>query len=262
VKQWKLILCFDSHEVERRTARRTNRTCAFYSNCITSRSPSRSRWPRSLRRGSAAAGLPGLRFRIPPGHGCLSLVSVVCCQVEVSATGWSLVQSNTTECGVSECDREASVIGGPLGAVAPLKSKCSQIKLLCDESLRKPTHLELNFVYCKSWSLYGSGNKINCLSTSRLCLQYRIPLKSLRQCLGYNTLAYLCVERSHFYVYFINLMLRTPNEYNFVHIAWDRALQIPLVQIPAQRPPVLAERLFMMLLSTLYHTTTTSACPF
>jgi hypothetical protein len=25
------------------------------------------------------------------GHGCLSLVSVVCCQVEVSATGWSLV---------------------------------------------------------------------------------------------------------------------------------------------------------------------------
>jgi hypothetical protein len=25
------------------------------------------------------------------GHGCLSLVSVVCCQVEVSATSWSLV---------------------------------------------------------------------------------------------------------------------------------------------------------------------------
>jgi hypothetical protein len=42
------------------------------------------------------------------GHGCLSLVSVVCCQVEVSATGWSLVQRSPTECGVSECDREAS----------------------------------------------------------------------------------------------------------------------------------------------------------
>jgi hypothetical protein len=26
------------------------------------------------------------------GHGCLSLVSVLCCQVEVSALGWSLVQ--------------------------------------------------------------------------------------------------------------------------------------------------------------------------
>jgi hypothetical protein len=35
-------------------------------------------------------------------------VSVVCCQVEVSASGWSLIQRNPTECGVSECDREAS----------------------------------------------------------------------------------------------------------------------------------------------------------
>jgi hypothetical protein len=43
------------------------------------------------------------------GHGCLSLVSVVCCQVEVSATGWSLVLRSPTACGVSKvCDREAS----------------------------------------------------------------------------------------------------------------------------------------------------------
>jgi hypothetical protein len=28
-------------------------------------------------------------------------VSVVCCQVEVSATSWSLVQRSPTECGVS-----------------------------------------------------------------------------------------------------------------------------------------------------------------
>jgi hypothetical protein len=35
------------------------------------------------------------------GHGCLSFVSVVCCQVEVSATGWSLVQRSPTERGVS-----------------------------------------------------------------------------------------------------------------------------------------------------------------
>jgi hypothetical protein len=40
--------------------------------------------------------------------GCLSVVSVVCCQVEVSATGWSLAQRSPTDCGVSECDREAS----------------------------------------------------------------------------------------------------------------------------------------------------------
>jgi hypothetical protein len=32
----------------------------------------------------------------------MSLVSVVCCQVEVSATGWSLVQRSPTDCGVSQ----------------------------------------------------------------------------------------------------------------------------------------------------------------
>jgi len=33
----------------------------------------------------------------------LSVVSVVCCQVEVSATSWSLVQRSPTECGASFC---------------------------------------------------------------------------------------------------------------------------------------------------------------
>jgi hypothetical protein len=42
------------------------------------------------------------------GHVCQSVVSVVCCQVEVCATSWSLVQRSPTDCGVSECDREAS----------------------------------------------------------------------------------------------------------------------------------------------------------
>jgi hypothetical protein len=44
----------------------------------------RSLWPRDLRRGSAAARWLGLRVRIAPDQGCLSLVSVVCSQVEVS----------------------------------------------------------------------------------------------------------------------------------------------------------------------------------
>jgi hypothetical protein len=43
-------------------------------------------------------------------HGCLSVVSVVCCQIEVSASDWLLVERSPTECGVSECDREASVM--------------------------------------------------------------------------------------------------------------------------------------------------------
>ena len=36
-------------------------------------------------------------------HGCPSVVSVVCCQVEVSASGCSLVQRSPTDCGASLC---------------------------------------------------------------------------------------------------------------------------------------------------------------
>jgi hypothetical protein len=42
-------------------------------------------------------------FESHRGHGCLSVVSVVCCQVEVSATGWSLVQRSPTDCSASLC---------------------------------------------------------------------------------------------------------------------------------------------------------------
>jgi len=37
------------------------------------------------------------------GHVCLSLVSVVFCQVEVTASCWSLVQKSPTDCGASLC---------------------------------------------------------------------------------------------------------------------------------------------------------------
>ena len=51
-------------------------------------------------------------------YGCLSVVSVVCCQVEVSATNRSLVQRSPTDCGASLC-----VIKKPRnwGAKNPLK---------------------------------------------------------------------------------------------------------------------------------------------
>jgi hypothetical protein len=82
----------------------------------------RCQWPRGLRRGSAAVRLLGLRVRIPPGgQECLSAVSVVYCQVEVTVNGRSLVQDYPNECGVSGCDGEASMmrVPGPVGAVAP-----------------------------------------------------------------------------------------------------------------------------------------------
>jgi len=52
----------------------------------------------------------GCGFKSRRGHGCLSVVIVVCCQVEVSLSGSSLVQKSPTECGVSECDRESSIM--------------------------------------------------------------------------------------------------------------------------------------------------------
>jgi hypothetical protein len=42
------------------------------------------------------SSLAGFEFRRK--HGCLSLVNIVCCQVQVSATNRSLVQKSPTEC--------------------------------------------------------------------------------------------------------------------------------------------------------------------
>ena len=43
----------------------------------------------------------------------LSIVSVVCGPVEFSATGRSIVPKNRTECSVSECNLEISVMRRP-----------------------------------------------------------------------------------------------------------------------------------------------------
>ena len=48
-----------------------------------------------------------------PAGGMDLLLSVLCCQVEVSALGLSHVQRSPTECGVSEYDYEASILGRP-----------------------------------------------------------------------------------------------------------------------------------------------------
>jgi hypothetical protein len=80
---------------------------------------SRSQWPRCLRGRFMAARLLWLSYRIPPGA-WLSVVSVVCCQVEASATGWALVQRSPTECVyVSSWTLDKKVGPGPLEAVAP-----------------------------------------------------------------------------------------------------------------------------------------------
>jgi len=58
-------------------------------------------------------------FESRQGNGCLSLVGIVCCYVQVSASGRSVVRRSPTDCGVSECQSGPV----PLGSVAPRKKK-------------------------------------------------------------------------------------------------------------------------------------------
>jgi len=78
---------------------------------------------RGLQRQSAIACPKSFRLwvRIPPEHRFLSLVGVVCCQVEVSASGRSFFQKSPIVCAVSEWDREAST----MGRLWPRKTKVS-----------------------------------------------------------------------------------------------------------------------------------------
>jgi hypothetical protein len=69
----------------------------IYWICLKLQVICRSQWPRGLRRRSTAACLLRMWVRIPSLHGCLSVVSDACVQVEVSATSWSLVQRSPTE---------------------------------------------------------------------------------------------------------------------------------------------------------------------
>ena len=72
-------------------------------------------------------------FEFHRGHGYLSVVSVVCCQVEVCTTGWSLVQMSPTDCGESLCviQKPQDWAGhGPRWAVAPQKKNWCIIRLL------------------------------------------------------------------------------------------------------------------------------------
>jgi hypothetical protein len=83
-------------------------------------------WPRGLRRGSGVVRFAGITGSNTAGggHGCLCVVNVVCCQAQVSALGWSLVQRSPTERGVSKCDCEASVMRlWPTGPVKPLEKE-------------------------------------------------------------------------------------------------------------------------------------------
>jgi hypothetical protein len=66
-----------------------------------------SQWPLRLWRGLRPLTYWDFGFEFQRIHGLVSMLSVVCCQEEVSATGRSLVQRSLAECVASECDRDA-----------------------------------------------------------------------------------------------------------------------------------------------------------
>jgi hypothetical protein len=68
---------------------------------------------KQYKNGSKGKNPRQTKKKFPPGAWMSVFVSVVCCHVEVSATGLSLVQRSHNECGVSECDLENSIMRRP-----------------------------------------------------------------------------------------------------------------------------------------------------
>jgi hypothetical protein len=98
----------------------------------------RSQWPRGLRRGSAAV----LTYWDCGFEYCcgawICLLWVLCYQLQVSASGWSLIQRSPTECGVSECDREASMVrkSWPTSGSRAIKKNVSALTAIATTSTK------------------------------------------------------------------------------------------------------------------------------
>jgi len=87
----------------------------------------------------------------------MSFVIVVCCQVQISAASRSLVQRSPDECGVSECDSDASKIGTPWpnGAPCAMEKKKKYIYIY-DLNLYAPCILYIGqtYRYSPEYSFY------------------------------------------------------------------------------------------------------------
>ena len=112
----------------------------------------RSQWPRGLRRRSAAARLLRLWVRIPPGA-WMSVVSTVCCQVEVSATSWSLVQRSSTDCDASLCViyKPQEWGGHDLRWVAAPQQKKNYIYIYTHTHIHAHTYIPVMADYMNDW---------------------------------------------------------------------------------------------------------------
>ena len=101
----------------------------------------------------------GLITRPEESYGCLSVMSVVSCQVEIRATGWSLVQRSHTDCGASLClIKKPQKWGGhdPRWAAAPQKTNkllTAQKAIVCPYDLYYSYSLRINWL--QRHNLYG-----------------------------------------------------------------------------------------------------------
>jgi len=114
--------------------------------------PVRSQWRRGLRRGSALACWD-CYFEHGRRHACLSLVSAVCCQVEVCVSGSSFVQMSLTECGMSQCEFEASMTrrNRPTGGCCAIRGAkiCSISSRTLSFQLNRPRRWGLLLTYTR-----------------------------------------------------------------------------------------------------------------
>ena len=117
------------------------------------------------------------------GTDVLSLVSVVCCQVEMSATGWSFIQGSPTECSLSECDFEASIKRRPW----PARDCCAKFSFI--------------IIYCHS----------------PIVLLSKIRWNTRKQ----NTMTLRCVFSDRTQVYICKGNLYTMSQGMLFNIHWD-----------------------------------------
>jgi len=101
---------------------------------------SQSQWPRRQKRGSEADRLLDCRFEFRWRQGSISPVSVVCWQVEVSASGLSFVRRSPTERGVTECDRETSTMRRPWPSIGCCAIEIKRYVSVCLFEFYDQTH--------------------------------------------------------------------------------------------------------------------------
>jgi hypothetical protein len=92
----------------------------------------RSQWQSSLKAWVSGSSLAGIV--VSNTAGCMDVCDLLVSCVFRSASGRSLVQKSPTKCGVSECDREASIMrrSWPNGECCAVGKKKNFRPVLCD----------------------------------------------------------------------------------------------------------------------------------